>query len=274
MRLVGVSELADDLEDRPYKSSPDGGVKPPLQSTEGTHQEPRLKPGLLNPRTQAEAWVTNPRAQVQNPYLGHRLHELAVRGGLFCGGFFGGGFVADTADYGLNQVIDAFFFWGVHYPKAKLGFVFGALAGADGKGAAKIVLNEGGFVARFLAIPGEHAKSGEIAGLAFGATSARDEVLRMLAVVISDAIQFKPGDGTNIGGAGAVANGIRKIQRNEASDNPSGDRNGLIPGLRGGVRGRIANGAFTGRASRQWRAPETNPLFCFPAARWKILFRR
>jgi hypothetical protein len=60
--------------------------------------------------------------------------------------FFGGGFVADAADYGLNQMIDALFSWGVHGTKAKFGFVFGALARADGKGAAKVVLNEGGFV--------------------------------------------------------------------------------------------------------------------------------
>ena len=85
-------------------------------------------------------------------------------------------------------MIDALFFGIVHHAKAKLGFVFRVFAGANGKGAAKIVFDEGGFVARLLAIPGEYAKSSEIAGLAFGATSARNQVLRMLAVVIGDAI--------------------------------------------------------------------------------------
>jgi hypothetical protein len=95
------------------------------------------------PRTQAEAWATNPRTQVQHRHLEHparlqsvkKMDGLAVCGGLFWGRFFWGGFVADAADYGLNQVIDALFFGGIHYAKAKLGFIFGAFAGADRKGA-------------------------------------------------------------------------------------------------------------------------------------------
>src|SRR5208283_3382198 len=232
----GVQSMEMTLNRLAQKLALHGRLKP------SPHIQPRRETQL--PGYKTRTWGIRTRGRPRRKAAVTPL----MAGGLFWCGFFGRGTIPYASDYGLNEVIDALFFEVVHYTKAKFGLVFGAFGGADGKSAAKVVFNEGSFVARFLAIPGEHAESGEIAGLAFGATSARNEVLRMLAVVIGDAIQLEPGDRTNIGGSSAVANGVRKIQRDEASHNPSGDRNGLISWLGGGVRGRVANSAFAGRA--------------------------
>jgi hypothetical protein len=130
MRLVGAAAVADGLR-RPSQNTPDGGVKPPLPDIKGTHQEPRLKPGLptQEPKCNTGTWGTPGASTVRQ-----KMDGLAVCG-LFWGRFLWGGFVADAADYSLNQVIDPLFFGGIHHAKAKLGFIFGAFAGADRKGA-------------------------------------------------------------------------------------------------------------------------------------------
>src|SRR5271165_4645749 len=122
--------------------------------------------------------------------------RLGVRGAD--SGFFGGGFFPDTANDVLDEVINALLLAGVHHTEAKFGLAFGTLADTDGKRTTKLIFNEGGFVAGFLVIPGENAKGGEIARLAFGAAGASNEILRMLTFIIGDTIQFEPSNRTNI----------------------------------------------------------------------------
>jgi hypothetical protein len=129
MRLVGAAAVRGRPQKAVPKATPDGGVLPPRPDIKGTHRGPRLKPGL--PTQEPTPAPGAPGAST----VRQKMDGLAVCGGLFWGRFFWGGFVADAADYGLNQVIDALFFGGIHYAKAKLGFIFGAFAGADRKGA-------------------------------------------------------------------------------------------------------------------------------------------
>jgi hypothetical protein len=81
---------------------------------------------------------------------------------------------ADTADYGLGQAVDALFFGAAHLVKAKFGLALWSFVEADGHLPAQIIFDEGGFVARAPGVPCVDAENGEIAGLTFGATRARD----------------------------------------------------------------------------------------------------
>ncbi len=161
----------------------------------------------------------------------------------------------------MVQAIGAFFFVVVHQVKAKFWIAFGAFADLDGEGAAEIVFDIGGFIAGFPGIPSINAERGEIAGLAFRAVSAGNEILRVVALGISDAVEFEPGEGAHVGGVGAFSNSIGDIEGDESGNDPAGDGNGLIAGLRCGGNGRIAHDAFAGRTSGDTTNEE--PIF-FP----------
>src|SRR5262249_14717013 len=115
------------------------------------------------------------------------------------------------------------------------GFTVGTFLEPYRKLAANGVLDESGFVARALRVPGVNAEHGKVAGLAFGAACAGDKVLRLVSIGTGDAIEFEPADGADICGGQAFANGIRQVQLDKASDNPPSDGYGLVAGLRGGI---------------------------------------
>src|SRR5207248_7743682 len=117
--------------------------------------------------------------------------------------------------------------------EVKFGLVFGTLAEADRQLAAELVFDEGGFVAASLCKPGVNAQGGEVTWLTFRPARRSKKVLRLVAGGIWDAVQLKPSEGTNVGGGRAFAHGIRQIQLNEARNDPSRNRDGLIAGLRG-----------------------------------------
>jgi len=120
------------------------------------------------------------------------------------GGFlFSGGFFADAADYGLVEVIGALFIGGIHDVETKLRLALGAFANLDGEGTAKIVFDVGGFIAGFSGVPGKNSKRGEIAELSFRATSAGNELLRVIAIGGGDAVQLEPSRATHISAGGA-----------------------------------------------------------------------
>src|SRR5208283_4643208 len=144
------------------------------------------------------------------------------------GGFFGGGFFADAADYGLVEVIGAFLLGAIHDVESKFRLTLGAFADLDGEGATEVVFDISGFIAGFLGVPGENAQRGEIAWLSFRAAGAGNEILRVIAIGIGNAIQLKPSQGTHVRGIGAFPDSIRYIKGYEPPDDPAGDGNGLI----------------------------------------------
>jgi len=168
---------------------------------------------------------------------------------------------ADPADHSLGHAIEALFFCALHLGEAKLRLALGALVEADGHLAAEIIFDEGGFVASALLIPGVDAEGGEIAGLAFRAARSGDEILRLGSGRSVDTIELKPGDGPEVGGGHAFADGLGQIELDETRDDPTGDGNGLIAGLRGGVGFGAALGSFAGRAGGQ--SANEEPVFPF-----------
>jgi len=129
------------------------------------------------------------------------------------GGFlFGGRFFADAADYGLVEVIGALFPGAIHKVEAKFRLTLGALADLNGEGAAEVIFDISGFIAGFPGVLGENAKRGEIARLSFRAAGAGNQVLRVIAIGISDAIQLEPSQGTHVRGIRAFPDSIRYIK--------------------------------------------------------------
>jgi hypothetical protein len=160
---------------------------------------------------------------------------------MFRGRFAG---FADSADYGLRQVVGALLFCAFDLAEAEFGLALWSFVEADGHLATQIIFDEGGFVAGALGIPGVDADYGEIAGLAFGAASSGDDILRLISAGVCDAVQLEPGDGAHVGGRHAFAHGVRQIQLDEAGHDPAGYGDGLIAGLGGRVGFGGADGDF------------------------------
>ena len=76
-----------------------------------------------------------------------------------------GRFFADSPDDGLHQMIDALFLSGSHLMETEFRLALGTFANTYGQRAAKIIFDIGGFVARFLGIPGVNTQSREVARL-------------------------------------------------------------------------------------------------------------
>src|SRR4029077_3977500 len=210
------------------------------------------------------ATIAEKQIQAAAIRVGLRTFGRARAGSLLIGiaGF------ADAAHYRLRQAIDALFFRAAYLTKTKFGLAFWSFAETNGHLAAEIIFDEGGFVARALLVPGVNAENRQITELAFGAARSSDEILRLISRGSSHAIQLKPGNGADVGGGHAFTYGVGQIQLDKASHNPTGDRNSLVAGLRGGVGFRAARGDFAGRAGGQ--AANQEPILFLGGLRFVV----
>src|SRR5260370_32866430 len=106
-----------------------------------------------------------------------------------------------------------------------------------------------GFIAPLPSVPSVDAQRIEIALLPLGTPGTGHEVLRLVARRIASAVQFEPSQRPNIRCGHSFPYSVRNVKLDEACDDPSGDRDGLITGLRCSRRSRSLRRDFAGRTS-------------------------
>src|SRR5260370_21997447 len=212
--------------------------------------------GIVSTARTSASLMCNVIVSLSALVLGGRLCWL--RWAVFYGRFAR---LADSANHGLDQPVDALVFVIFHQMEPKLWSVFGSFASANRQLAAQIIFNESSFVPAPLAIPGINAQCRKVARLAFRAARRGQKILWLLARRVAYAVQFEPRQRTDICGRRSFAHRFRQIHLHESRRHPASDGNSLVAGL---GRVRIFRGARGGFPRRpRCHASDQKPIFLF-----------